>query len=82
MRMTNTERVTPHRHRKRLGLRAVTVIVSEQDIDYLLACGYQLSRVDADSIGKAVEAFLSRTFGGHAAAANAFLARRFLAKVA
>ena len=29
MRMTNTERVTLHRHRKRLGLRPVTVIVSE-----------------------------------------------------
>jgi hypothetical protein len=80
--MTNVERVALHRKRKKLGQRAVTVIVSEQDIDYLLACGYQLSRVDADSIGKAVEAFLSRTFGGHAAAANAFLARRFLAKVA
>jgi hypothetical protein len=31
MRMTNTERVTLHRQRKRLGLRPVTVIASEQD---------------------------------------------------
>ena len=28
-------------------------------VDYLLASGYQVSRVDPDSIGKAVEAFLS-----------------------
>jgi hypothetical protein len=57
--MTNVERVALHRKRKRKGQRAVTVIVSEQDIDYLLASGYQVSRVDPDSIGKAVEAFLS-----------------------
>jgi hypothetical protein len=30
MRMTNTERVTLHRQRKRMGQRPVTVIVSEQ----------------------------------------------------
>jgi hypothetical protein len=35
------------------------VLVSEQDIDYLLASGYQLSRVDPESIGRAVSAFLS-----------------------
>jgi hypothetical protein len=34
MRMTSTERVTLHRQRKRLGLRPVTVIVSEQEIDF------------------------------------------------
>ena len=59
MRMTNTERVTLHRHRKRLGLRPVTVIVSEQEIDFLLAHRYELSRKDADSIGRAVAQFLS-----------------------
>jgi hypothetical protein len=59
MRMTNTERVTLHRHRKRLGLRPVTVIVSEQEIDFLLAHDYDLSREDADSIGRAVSQFLS-----------------------
>ena len=52
MRMTNTERVTLHRHRKRLGLRPVTVIVSEQEIDFLLAHDYELSRKDGDSIGR------------------------------
>jgi hypothetical protein len=35
------------------------VLVSEQDIDYLLASGYELSRVDPESIGRAVSAFLS-----------------------
>ena len=48
MGMTNTERVTLHRQRKRVGLRPVTVIVSEQEIDFLLAHDYELSRKDAD----------------------------------
>ena len=39
MRMTNAERVTLHRQRKRLGQRPVTVLVSEQEIGYLLASG-------------------------------------------
>jgi hypothetical protein len=52
MRMTNTERVTLHRHRKRLGLRPVTVIVSEQEIDFLLARDYELTRRDDRSIGR------------------------------
>jgi len=54
MGMTNTERVTLHRQRKRVGQRPVTVIVSEQEIDFLLAHDYELSRKDADSIGRAV----------------------------
>ena len=48
-----------HRHRKRLGLRPVTVIVSEQEIDFLLARDYELTRRDDRSIGRAVSAFLS-----------------------
>jgi hypothetical protein len=59
MRMTNTERVTLHRHRKRSGLRPVTVMVSEQEIDFLLARHYELTRADDRSIGRAVSAFLS-----------------------
>jgi hypothetical protein len=59
MRMTNTERVTLHRQRKRLGQRPVTVIVSEQEIDFLLAHNYELSRKDSASIGRAVLQFLS-----------------------
>ena len=47
MGMTNTERVTLHRQRKRVGQRPVTVIVSEQEIDFLLAHDYELSRKDA-----------------------------------
>jgi hypothetical protein len=58
MGMTNTERVTLHRQRKRVGLRPVTVIVSEQEIDFLLAHDYELSRKDADWIGRAVAQFL------------------------
>jgi hypothetical protein len=59
MRMTNTERVTFHRHRKRLGLRPVTVIVSEQEIDFILARDYELTRRDDRSIGRAVSALLA-----------------------
>ena len=33
------ERVTLHRHRKRLELRPVTVIVSEQEIHFPLSAG-------------------------------------------
>ena len=48
-----------YEHRKRLGLRPVQVLVSEQDIDYLLAKDYELTRTDDRSIGSAVSAFLS-----------------------
>jgi hypothetical protein len=42
-----------HRHRKRLGLRPVPVIVAEQEIDFLLAHDYEPSRRDDRSIGRA-----------------------------
>ena len=48
-----------HQQRKRMGQRPVTVIVSEQEIDFLLAHDYELSQKDADSIGRAVSQFLS-----------------------
>ena len=53
------ERMRKSRARQRLGLRPVQVLVSEQDIDFLLARHYELIRKDADSIGRAVSAFLS-----------------------
>jgi hypothetical protein len=53
------ERMRKSRARRRLGLRPVQVLVSEQDIDFLLARHYDLTRKDADSIGRAVSAFLS-----------------------
>jgi hypothetical protein len=53
------ERMRKSRARQRLGLRPVQVLVSEQDIDFLLARHYELTRKDADSIGRAVSAFLS-----------------------
>jgi hypothetical protein len=55
---TSAERMKLHRDRKRLGLRPVQVLVSE-DIDYLLAKDYELTRTDDRSIGSAVSAFLS-----------------------
>ena len=51
--------MTLHRRRNRLGLRPVTVIVSEREIDFLLARHYELTRTDDRSIGSAVSAFLS-----------------------
>ena len=52
------ERSKSRAHR-RLGLRPVQVLVSEQDIDLLLARHYELTRSDDRSIGRAVSAFLS-----------------------
>jgi hypothetical protein len=42
--------VKVRRDRKRLCLRPVTVLVSEQDIDYLVARDYELARTDNASI--------------------------------
>jgi hypothetical protein len=57
--MTNVERVALHRKRKKLGLRTVPVILSQQEIDFLVAHQYELSRQDPRSIGRAVSQFLS-----------------------
>ena len=48
MRMTSTERVALHPQWKKLGQRPVPVVVSEREIDYLLAHDYELSRKDAE----------------------------------
>ena len=53
------ERMRKSRAHRRLGLRPVQVLVSEQDIDLLLARRYELTRTDDGSIGRAVSAFLS-----------------------
>jgi hypothetical protein len=47
------------RARQRRGLRPVQVDVSEQEIDFLLARHYELTRTDDRSIGRAVSLFLS-----------------------
>ena len=53
------ERMRKSHARRRLGLRPVQILVSEQEIDFLLARHYQLTRTDDRSIGRAVSAFLS-----------------------
>ena len=53
------ERMRKSRASRRLGLRPVQVLVSEQEIDFLLAHDYELSRQDGASIGRAVSQFLS-----------------------
>jgi hypothetical protein len=55
------ERMRKSRAHRRLGLRRVQVLVSEREIDFLLAHDYELSRKDADSIGRAVAQFLSNS---------------------
>ena len=45
------ERMRKSRARRRLGLRPVQVLVSEQEIDFLLARHYELTRTDDRSIG-------------------------------
>jgi hypothetical protein len=47
------------RAHRRLGLRPVQVLVTEREIDFLLARHYGLTRTDDRSIGCAVSAFLS-----------------------
>jgi hypothetical protein len=47
---TSAKRMKLHRDRKRLGLRPVQVLVSEQDIDYLLAKN-ELTRTDDTDFG-------------------------------
>jgi hypothetical protein len=51
------QRMRKSRAHRRLGLRPVQVLVSEQDIDFLLARDYELTRSDDRSIGGAVSAF-------------------------
>jgi hypothetical protein len=53
------ERMRKSRAHRRLGLRPVQVLVTEREIDFLLARHYELTRTDDRSIGRAVSAFLS-----------------------
>jgi hypothetical protein len=53
------ERMRKSRAHRRLGLRPVQVLVTEREIDFLLARHYELTRTDDRSIGCAVSAFLS-----------------------
>jgi hypothetical protein len=53
------ERMRKSRVRRRRGLRPVQVDVSDQEIDFLLARHYELTRTDDRSIGRAVTLFLS-----------------------
>jgi hypothetical protein len=57
--MTSTERVTLHRQRKRAGQRPIPVVLSQAEIDFLMAHEYELSPSDPRSIGRAVAQFLS-----------------------
>jgi hypothetical protein len=53
------ERMRKSRAHRRLGLRPVQVLVTEREIDFLLARHYELTRANHRSIGRAVSAFLS-----------------------
>jgi hypothetical protein len=53
------ERMRKSRARRRLGLRRIQVLVSEREIDFLLARHYELTRADNRSIGRALSTFLS-----------------------
>ena len=61
VRTTSAERMSLHRQRKKQGMRPVTMVLSDREIDYLVALGYDLSRRDSRSIGQAVTQFLSDT---------------------
>ncbi len=57
----STERVRTHRHRRRRGLRCVTVRLCEADIDALVAPQYLAAseRQDAKAVEYAIGAFVS-----------------------
>jgi hypothetical protein len=57
--MTSTERVALHRQRKKVGQRPIPVVLSQAEIDFLMAHEYELSPSDPRSIGRAVAQFLS-----------------------
>jgi hypothetical protein len=59
--MTIVERVARHRKRKKDGLRAITVLISRAEIEFLQAHEYELSPDDPRSIGLAVSQFLSES---------------------
>jgi hypothetical protein len=59
---TSAKRMKLHRDRKRLGLRPVQVLVSEQYIDYLLAKDYELTRTGR-SLDRRGSIRLSERFG-------------------
>ena len=59
---TSAERMKLRRDRKRLGLRPVQVLVSEQDIDYLLAKDYE-THPDGRSLDRRGGIRFSERFG-------------------
>ncbi len=68
--MSNSaERVRAYRHRRRSGLRCVTVRLSEGEIDTLVATQYlaAAARQDPKAIKEATEAFLTEKLLDHAA---------------
>ncbi len=60
--MSNSaERVRAYRHRRRSGLRCVTIRLHETDIDTLIAADYLAAaeRQDAQAVKDATQAFVS-----------------------
>ena len=54
MRTTSTERMRLTRQRRRQGKHSIRLLVNEDEVDFLLACGYPLKRTDNRSIAEAV----------------------------
>jgi hypothetical protein len=59
LRTTSTERMRLTRQRRRQGKHSIRLLVNEDEVDFLLACGYPLKRTDNRSIAEAVSAYLA-----------------------
>ena len=61
---TSAERMRLNRQRLRQGNHHITLLVNEDEIDFLLARGYPLKRTDPRSVAEAVSAYLSAVLEG------------------
>jgi hypothetical protein len=56
---TSAERMRLNRQRLRQGKHHITLLVNQDEIDFLLARGYPLKRTDPRSVAEAVSAYLA-----------------------
>jgi hypothetical protein len=59
LRTTSAERMRLSRQRRRQGKHPVRLLLNDDEVEFLLACGYPLNRSDNRSIAEAVSAYLA-----------------------
>jgi hypothetical protein len=63
---TSAERMRLTRQRRRKGKHPIRLVINEDEVDFLLARGYPLKRIDNRSIAEAVSAYLADSVLGGA----------------